>query len=253
LKLLAYSAQVVRGGEDMPIAHDTERADRLLAKMHRVLTHDLPNQIVAVQSLLQLLEVEEASRLGDEGRECVGRLHRVARKANGMVRFLKEMGRLNTYQCRVEEISAAALLRELKAEVQQQLPKAPVEFQLATEVKTVTVDPRRLVLAVVEILRCLLERFAGSQVLVQLRGQRCPQGIELCGVLTGISRAARSAYATDAAAIAARTERARPERARPEQSLEIMLAEEMLAIWGAHLMEVREDADHSHFTVVVPA
>ena len=111
----------------MPTEHDTDRADRLLRKMHPVFSHDLPNQVVALQSLLQMLEMEEADRLGAEGRECVGRLKRVAGRVQGLARFLKDLGRLNSYQRRTESVVLAALVREVKVGLQAQCPEAAVE------------------------------------------------------------------------------------------------------------------------------
>ncbi len=168
----------------MPTENDTDRADRLLGKMHRVLSHDLPNQIVALQSLLQLMEMDDAHRLGQEGRAYVGRLHRVARRAAGMVRFLKEMERLNEYERRVEEMPVASLLREIKAELHQQLDGAVGEYRFGSEVKAVRADPRRLVLAVVEVVRYLLDRFPGNAPVLQLHGQAVPDGMVLCGELS---------------------------------------------------------------------
>ena len=222
----------------MPTEHDTQRADRLLAKMHRVLSHDLPNQVVALQGLLQILEMEEGDRLGDEGRECVTRLHRVVRKANGMIRFLKEMTRLNGYHGRLEHMAAAVLLREIRTELQQQLPAAPLHCEVASTVLSVPVDPRRLALAVVEIVRCLVERFPGSRALLLLRMAAAESGTELHGELRWPTPGARP---NDT-----------PDRPRLEQSLEIILAEELLAVWEAHLTEVREEADMSRFTIVWP-
>src|SRR6266542_384953 len=58
--------------------HDGEislaKAERLLRSMHKVFSHDLPNQMVVLQSLLQLLRQEEAQNLTDDGREYVRRL-----------------------------------------------------------------------------------------------------------------------------------------------------------------------------------
>ena len=44
------------------------QAERLLKEMHAVCSHDLPNQMVALQGLLQLLSQEESANLGNEGR-----------------------------------------------------------------------------------------------------------------------------------------------------------------------------------------
>src|SRR5687768_4742282 len=98
----------------MPEQSVTDRARHVLGRMHKAFSHDLPNQMVALQSLLHLLEVGEAGRLSPDGQECVARLHNVARKAAAMVRFLKEMGRLASYQGVIDEVVLDALGRRVK-------------------------------------------------------------------------------------------------------------------------------------------
>jgi hypothetical protein len=77
----------------MPIEHDSNRSDRLLRTMRPVLSHDLPNQLVALQGLLQMLELDEAASLGAPAQETVFRLQRVARRTCEMARFLREVER----------------------------------------------------------------------------------------------------------------------------------------------------------------
>src|SRR5260370_40865898 len=120
----------------MPMEHDTNRADRLLRKMHPVLSHDLPNQMVALQSLLQMLERDRADQTMPQDQETVQRLHRVAGKTSTMVRFLRELGRLNTYQCNTEEVPLAGLIREIKVELHEHVAACSRECQLAADVNT---------------------------------------------------------------------------------------------------------------------
>jgi hypothetical protein len=225
--------------KDMPTSDQTNRADRLLGKMHRILGHDLPNQIVALQSMLQLLDLE-SKRLGDDGRECLSRMHRVARKAGGMIRFLKEISRLSTAPRRLEPVALTSIVRELRTELRQQLPSARFDCDLAGDGVAITSDPRRLVLAIVEIVRYLQERLPSCPGKLELHGRPVSDGFELTGELTWADGEARPAQA------------GRPEAGRPEQSLEIMLAEELLSVWGARLTQVDEDVSHSRFTVQVP-
>src|SRR6266542_6419629 len=52
-----------------PNSTNAARASRLLEALHPVCSHDLPNQIVALQSLLQLFSWDEADHLTPQGRE----------------------------------------------------------------------------------------------------------------------------------------------------------------------------------------
>ncbi len=212
------------------------RADRLLAKMHRVLSHDLPNQVVALQSLLQLLELEEAGRLGGEGGECLRRLHRVARKAAGQVRFLREMARLATPGRCVEQVTPATLVREIGLELQQQLPAAHVQCRPAGDVAGFAAHPRCLVLAVVEVVRMLLDRDPTGPCRLVLTGRAVADGVALDGELT---------WPDDHAPKAA------PAGPKLSERLEVLLAEELLAGFGARLTDVSEATDRSRFTIHV--
>jgi light-regulated signal transduction histidine kinase (bacteriophytochrome) len=220
----------------MPTEDNSSRADRLLRKMHPVYSHDLPNQMVALQSFLQMLERDEADRLGALGRDYLGRLHKVCDKVVGMVTYLREIGRLNTYKQRVETIALASLVREIQVEVQEQLPGAPLECELAGDVPAVSADRRLLRGAIVEIVRCLRARRSAGRCRLRVLGRRAPAALELAGEMswsadsTGLSR----------------------DRTRLEQTLEIMLAQEWLAAWGSQLVDVSEIADQSRFTIHVP-
>jgi hypothetical protein len=221
------------GTDGMPI-DDKDLADRLLRKMHPVFSHDLPNQMVALQSLLQFLGPEEASRLSGEGREHLDRLRRVAHKAGGMVRFLKELGRLGSYQPHVEEVSLGILMGQLKADLQEQMPGANLECRLDADA-TVAADARLLCRALVEIVRCLLEGAGACPRSLHLQAQPVDLGPGLVGqVLFSGPRAARV------------------DTTNLDQRLEIILAQEMLSLWGARLLQIRETADRSILTVLLP-
>ena len=92
------------------------RSDRLLRSMQKVIRHDLPNQMVALVSLLQLLSAEETTRLSADGREYVRRLQNATVRASEMLRFLKQMEQLNSFVPRLEKISVPPLARELQGE-----------------------------------------------------------------------------------------------------------------------------------------
>ena len=221
----------------MPPDNEQGQADRLLVKMHQVLSHDLPNQMVALQSLLQLLELEEANRLGDAGRECLRRLHRAARKAAGQVRFLREMARLRTHGRRVVPVTLATLVREIALEVGQQMSASPeMQCRLAGDDASFAADPRRLVLAMVEIVRMLVERDSTGPHTLAVGGRAMADAVELHGELTWPGDHAPGAAAR---------------QPKPCERLEVMLAEEMLAGFGARLTDIREEDERSRFTILV--
>jgi light-regulated signal transduction histidine kinase (bacteriophytochrome) len=132
------------------------RSDRLLRSMHRVFSHDLPNQMVALQSLLQLLSAEEADHLTKDGREYIRRLHSATQRACEQVRFLKEMGRINICTAKAESFALSTLARELQGEMQQKHPHTEFTFEWHWETPAVTGDGRSLRLALSELLHALM-------------------------------------------------------------------------------------------------
>jgi light-regulated signal transduction histidine kinase (bacteriophytochrome) len=204
-------------------------AARLLRGMHKVFSHDLPNQMVVLQSLLQLLQMEEAERLSADGREYVERLTSAARKAGSMVRFLKDMSRLHAYQPQRQEVALPGVARELCAELNQLCPDRNVEYAWDWRVASVRVDHRTFYQAILALLR---ER-------VEAAGPRCK--------LEGRSRMTQAG-----SQLHFRVEPARPRPAPTggEQRLETVLARELLRTGGAELS--LEAADGSHFSILVP-
>ncbi len=138
-------------------------AKRILHGMQKVLGHDLPNQMVVLQSLLQLLDQEESVQLGSDGREYVRRLQNATRRASDMVRFLKEMSRLNAFLARSETIKLADLARELQGELQRLHPDQHFEFHWQWTAPTLVGDAR-------VYLQALTELFAG---VVDPQGRSC--------------------------------------------------------------------------------
>lgn len=225
----------------MPMEHDTNRADRLLRRMHPVLSHDLPNQMVALQSLLQMLERDRAEQVTAQEQETVQRLRRVAGKTGVMVRFLRELGRLNSYSARLEELRLASVIREVKVELQQHVAEGSVECQLAGDVKTLVADRRLLIQSLVELLRCLIGRRPAGPCSLRIRGEVTQDATELRGELT---------WSNDVPPVPSDT--VAPERTSLMQRLEIVLAQELLAACGVRLALVRELSNHAEFTLFVP-
>ena len=141
-----------------------ETAKHLLRSMHKIFSHDLPNQVLVMQTLLQMLELEESERLSADGKEQVQRLQVAARKAGGMVRFLKEMSRLPSRVPRKDVVSLDCILSDVRAELYQRCPETEVELLCRGEPAPVVADPLLLAWAIVELLGISLEGQADVQV-----------------------------------------------------------------------------------------
>jgi light-regulated signal transduction histidine kinase (bacteriophytochrome) len=208
------------------------RSDQLLRSMHKVMNHDLPNELVVLQSLLQLLEEEESSQLSKEGREYVSRLQNATRRAGEMVRFLKEMGRLNTQASQPATIFLAAFTRELQGELHRLHPGIHFQFDWQLDTPTLHGDSRVYLRAILELLGGFISPHAKSCV-ISARAQAHGDAVELALELTQIPAA--------------------PSPLSVENRMELILARESLALCGAGV-EVTLPANGSiQFSLVAPS
>jgi light-regulated signal transduction histidine kinase (bacteriophytochrome) len=213
------------------------QADRLLKQMHQVCSHDLPNQLVVLQSLLELLSLEESADLGDEGREYVRRLQNATRHASGMVRFLKEMASLKTRVARMEPIALSQLGRELQGGLRHLYPERRFVFEWDWRVPTFVGDARLYVQAILELFAGL-SHFGAEQCRLSASAQDRADRIELAFHIKEI-------LGPDAAAA--------PFRPRAlHEHLEIILAREWLAICRAGLEVLSADGAEARFLLIVP-
>ncbi|MFO0966190.1 MAG: hypothetical protein U0793_11485 [Gemmataceae bacterium] len=217
------------------------RAERLLAAMHKVFAHDLPNQLVVMQSLVGLLS-EEADRLSDEGRDHLRRLGAAAGRAGDMVYFLKDMARLSRLAEPMEEVGLAALAREAHAELGRLYPTRELRLETTWQATSIMAGRRSLHQAVVLLLRCGLERLPQKVVRLLFSSQGGPHDVDIGVALEPV-----------AGALVPPSEQKKPDRAAPEQRLEFILARENIATWGGSL-STRADAGGTHqFFIRAPA
>lgn len=210
-------------------------SQRILQGMHKVLGHDLPNQMVALQSLLHLLDQEESAQLGEDGREYVRRLHSATRRAAGMVRFLKEMSRLDRQGVRCEEFLVAALARELHGEMQRAHPDRSIEFSIDGGVATMQGDPRVFLQALIEL--------CGGVLHPQIRPCKVSASFARRSDTVQLAFHMEEGYDPAAARLAADA---------LEQRMEVILAREWLARAGASLEVELPAPGGIRFAIVVP-
>ena len=211
---------------------DSSRSERLLRNMHKVFCHDLPNQMVALQSLLQLLNTEESDRLSGDGREYLRRLQNAARRAGEMVRFLKEMDRVSAFHCRADTIALSVMARELQGELKRLHPATEYVFEWHWHAPAVHGDSRVFLAAILELSAGLVStqtKHCSVQATSQVKGD----SIELA------FRFAESAATQSGAAT-------------PRECMEIILAREWLALCGAVVDVTILNSAETAFRIVVP-
>lgn len=144
-----------------PAAAVAGQAQRLLDAMRPVCSHDLPNQAVALQSLLQLFAWDEASQLSPQGREYFERLQSIANKTYALTQYLKELARLQRYQPRGERLTFAAVVDDLRAEVQRAEPDCRWTWQCRWRQDGFRADRRLVQQALVQLLHVARAGLAG--------------------------------------------------------------------------------------------
>lgn len=99
-----------------------EKAERLLTCLKKVFRHDLPNQLLVQQGMLQLLEMEEGNRLSREGQDYLQRIKAANQRALEMSRLLAEIASLGSRAKHPEKIHLGSLLEEVIGEIKLQMP-----------------------------------------------------------------------------------------------------------------------------------
>jgi hypothetical protein len=179
-----------------------------------------------------MLSADEAGRFTKDGQEYIRRLHSATLRACEQVRFLKEMGRVNSCTVKVETVALATLARELQGELQQRHPHTEFSFQWHGETPSITGDVRTLRLALSELFGALMGPDA-KRCQVSAFAQSLADKIELTFQL-----AERQAAWTEQAL---------------EQRMELVLAREWLALSAARL-EVTLPADGTaRFLISIPS
>jgi signal transduction histidine kinase len=102
--------------------------ERLLAAYQQALGHELPNQLVAIQGMVRLLQTEESERVSPEGREFLTQLANAARRAHELVRGVAEVGRVLRAACGAEPLAVADVAREAGAATKQLYAAVPIEY-----------------------------------------------------------------------------------------------------------------------------
>ena len=218
-------------------AASPDQADRLLRSMQKVCRHDLPNQLVVLQSLLKLLSLEESDCLSAEGREYLRRLQNATRQAGGLARFLKEMAGLNNRSPRLETIALAGLARELQGGLQHLYPARHFAFAWDWRVPAIIGDARLLVQAILELYAGLAHSERGECRLAAT-AQEHADIIELAFTIEELP--------ADEPGLAQGKPRALDER------LEIILAREWLALCGTGVEVMSAGAAEARFSLILP-
>ncbi len=155
------------------------RAERLLGCFQTAVAHDLPNQLVALQGLLRMLQADAANRLDADGHELLMRLVVLSQRSHALVHELAELGRLGREPPAADGIDLAEVVREATAEVKQLCSGQPIEYHCAVEGgHSLRVPYRALRQVLLLLLRHAAQRAGQDHPLrVEIGARRTPGGL----------------------------------------------------------------------------
>jgi signal transduction histidine kinase len=154
---------------------------RLLDCLQQALGHELPNHLVAIQGLVRILDLEEAARLGEPGRDYLARLASAADRLHSLVGTLAVLVRAARRSEAPERIGLAEAVAVAVAEAKKLSPLPAMEYHHCGPTTDLIVPGRCLHHVLVQLLRTALETAAGqARVLHCEFGQRrIPGGLEV--------------------------------------------------------------------------
>jgi signal transduction histidine kinase len=153
--------------------------ERLLAAYQQALGHELPNRLVAIQGLVQLLQLEEGEKLGPEGREYLDQLAGLSRRAHELVRALAEVGRTVRAAHSDEPAEIADVAREAGTTVNQLYPQVSIEYHFTNPAPSLRVARPALYQVFVHLLRNAAQSAFGDQPLcIDVGGRDTSEGVE---------------------------------------------------------------------------
>jgi len=162
-----------------------ERSARLLHAMHSVCSHDLPNRMVALRSLVHLIKMDGGEGLPAELGDMLNRLATALDRTNHLVDFLKELTRLNRCTPKDEPVRLGQMAAEWRAELRGRLPQRTIEWQFHTVGDAFRTDRRLLHQAVLSLLLLGHELVTTPATTAQVRGAvhdgRVHLALRICG------------------------------------------------------------------------
>jgi signal transduction histidine kinase len=154
--------------------------ERWVACVRTALNHELPNQLVAVQGLIRLLELEAQDQLSPEGREYLQRLAAAARRAHELVRTLAEIGQIDKREESREPVPLDEAAREAAMTLKKLFPEVVFEYHFPDPVPAPTLSRSALIQVLVQLLRNAAQSAQqGQRVRVQVGGRATSSGMEL--------------------------------------------------------------------------
>jgi signal transduction histidine kinase len=230
-----------------PSSPHTASADRLLACFRKAFNHELPNHLVAIQGLLQVLRLDEADRLSPEGRACLERVIAAADRAHDVVRTLAAIGRAGQDRTPAGAVPLAEVVREAVAEVKLLYSTRSIEYDLSDPLSSLWLPRAPLRHVLVQLLHNAIQATADNPAPRLAIGARTSAG----GQEFWVADNGRGLSAPRQEQLEAFCSGQEP--APPGSGLGLVLVCQIVASWGGTLHVRSLPGQGAVFTVSVPA
>ncbi len=157
---------------------DGQRAERTLRNLQKVLRHDLPTQLVAIQGLLQLLSLDEEHNLSDQGQEYLRRLRSAGQRAIEMAETIKKICQ-PAPPVRTEPIVLRDLCQEVIVEGKRLRTQADVRVRFALRTNTVIADRQILHRSLSHLFRAVVPPTTSGVAAVEFGSQNGGECVEI--------------------------------------------------------------------------
>ncbi len=228
-----------------PLPLRLDRREWLLAAYQQMLSHDLPNSLVSIQSLARLVLDDPAAGLDAGNRELLQRLADLAGRTDRKVRTLAEIGRLDRDAGRPEPVPLTDAVTEAVVEVKLLFSRPPVEYIIQQPMPTAVV-PRRALQAVLHHLLRNATRAVQDKpgARIEVAARTTPDGVELsiadngCGLSAARQLRLFEPFQVDTAA--------------EGQGLGLFLVRQVVAGWQGAVRVRSELGQGATFTIRLP-
>ncbi len=133
----ALLARIQIGGQMVALHHsvnervqELERVNRELEAFSRMVAHDLRNPLNGIAGFVSMLQLDQSSRLDDEGRSCLAQVQHNTERMGEIIDALLSLARVTRADLACSAVDLAALGREVVAGLRQQSPGRQVDFRV---------------------------------------------------------------------------------------------------------------------------
>lgn len=213
------------------------RQGGLLESLRPTLNHDLPNMLVVLKGFLQMLSLEEGSRLSPSGQDYLRRLEGVTEKLQYTFGVLRRINKVSSSSVPVAEtIPLLEFLNEVGAAARKLLPEMRIVIHPVLQVSQVTLPHALLQQAVLECVRLLATASNEQELHCQFTARQTSYHIELAiGAQGSTATGEHGGRGPSAVAHVSSAAEVDYNFFGPDQRLNLVLIEEIARTWGGRL------------------